>query len=243
MSSRTAQVWYEDRLVGTLRVDDNHELYLTYNSDWLNRDPFPISISLPLTDQETLAHPFFSGLLPEASVRERLCREKGIDVRDDAGLLFAIGEDCAGALSIVPNQVLSENQPPATPLTSAEVSKLVSSRGAISFDGQDEQRFSLAGAQDKQSIIYRDEQYSLPNRSHPSTHILKFETLPRVCFAEYIANKIAERIGISVVKTEFLYAEDGRTPFLVLSHLGLYDSLKGFLGGIYVKDFLQWSAL
>ncbi len=29
----------------------------------------------------------------------------------------------------------------------------------------------------------------------------------------------------------------------VLSHLGLYDSLKGFLGGIYVKDFLQWSAL
>ena len=122
MSNRTAQVWYEDQLVGTLRADDNHELYLTYSSDWLNGDPFPISISLPLTDQETLAHPFFSGLLPEARVRERLCREKGIDVRDDAGLLFAIGEDCAGALSIVPDQVLSENQPPATPLTSAEVS-------------------------------------------------------------------------------------------------------------------------
>ena len=197
MSNRTAQVWYENRLVGTLRVDDNHELYLTYNSDWLNRDPFPISISLPLTDQETLAHPFFSGLLPESSVRERLCREKGIDVRDDAGLLFAIGEDCAGALSIVPDQVLSENQPAATPLTSAEFSELVSSRGTVVLDSQSERRFSLAGAQDKQSIIYRSEQYAFPNRYHPSTHILKFETLPRICFAEFIANKIAERIGLS----------------------------------------------
>ncbi len=76
MNNRTAQVWYEDRLVGRLRVDDNHELYLTYDRDWLNRDPFPISICLPLTDQETLAHPFFSGLLPESSVRERLCQNQ-----------------------------------------------------------------------------------------------------------------------------------------------------------------------
>ena len=233
MNNRTAQVWYEDRLVGRLRVDDNHELYLTYNSDWLNRDPFPISISLPLTDQETLAHPFFSGLLPEASVRERLCREKGIDVRDDAGLLFAIGEDCAGALSIVPDQVLSENQPPATHLTSAEVSTLVSSRGTITLNGQGEQRFSLAGVQDKQSIIYWDGQYALPNRSHPSTHILKFETLPRICFAEYIANKIAERIGISVVTTEFLYAEDGRTPYLRIER---YDRRRDEQAGQVKRD-------
>ncbi len=53
-----------------------------------------------------------AGLLPEAGVRERLCHQRGIDNRDDAGLLFAMGEYCAGALSIIPNQLSSENKPP-----------------------------------------------------------------------------------------------------------------------------------
>lgn len=51
-----------------------------------------MTISLPLTDQETYAHPFFSGLLPEGGVRQRLCRQLGIDSRDDVGLLFAVGK-------------------------------------------------------------------------------------------------------------------------------------------------------
>jgi serine/threonine-protein kinase HipA len=239
MSNRTAQVWYADKLVGELREDDNHELYFTYASEWLNGSPFPVSISLPLTNQEAFAHPFFSGLLPEAGVRERLCQQKGIDNRDDAGLLFAIGEDCAGALSIVPNQLSSENRPP-TPLTSEDVSKLASSHGTIILDSQRERRFSLAGAQDKLSVIYMNDEYALPNRSHPSTHILKFETIDRVCFAEYIANKIAEQIGISVVATEFHYAEDGRTPFLRIERYDRWrNELNGNVNRFHQEDMLQ----
>jgi len=117
MTERSAQVWFGERLVGNLRADDHHELYFQYAKTWLEQKPFAISITLPLTTDENLAHPFFSGLLPEGGARERLCREKGIDPRDDVGLLFAIGEDCAGALSIISADRNNKSRELAEPLS------------------------------------------------------------------------------------------------------------------------------
>lgn len=224
MSERNAQVWYEDQLVGTLREDTHHELNLTYDKGWLaNKNAFPISINLPFSDQELYAHPFFSGLLPEASVRARICREKGLDQRDDAGLLFAIGEDCAGALSIV-SEHLAHNHEVPEQLTTDEINALAKSKGKLTISSQTERRFSLAGAQEKQSVIYyENDTYALPNRHFPSTHILKFETYPRVCFAEAIANQMASKIGLRVVSTEFLNANSSAE--LPLLRIKRYDRL------------------
>ena len=110
MTERRGSVWYGDRSVGSLREDDGRRLRLAYDVGWLAEGGFPISVRLPLSngDQEVDAHAFFEGLLPEGRVRQRICRKLGIPLEDDAGLLFAIGEDCAGALSILPARAAPE---------------------------------------------------------------------------------------------------------------------------------------
>jgi len=238
---RKAQVWYEDQLVGSLREDAHHELNFTYDNGWLtSEDAFPISISLPFSDQELYAHPFFSGLLPEANVRARICREKGIDQRDDAGLLFAIGEDCAGALSIV-SEHLDHNHEVPEQLTTEEIKSLARSKGELTLGSQAERRFSLAGAQEKQSVIFHeDDKYALPNRHFPSTHILKFETYPRVCFAEVIANQMASRIGLRVVGTEFLHDQSSEElPFLRIKRYDRLLDTDNRVRRLHQEDVLQ----
>lgn len=237
MPNRSAQVWYDDRRVGTLR-DEQRELYFTYDEEWLNgKDVFPISINLPLTGKETYAHPFFSGLLPEGGARERICRQRGIDIRDDVGLLFAIGEDCAGAMSIVSETSKGDRETPRE-LTTATIEKLARAKGELDI-GQEERRFSLAGAQEKQPIIFDQGGYALPTRFYPSTHILKFETFPLVCFAEVAANQLASLIGLPVVKTEYLETK-GRDPCPFL-RIERYDRIRNGIRivRLHQEDLLQ----
>ena len=104
MRRRCGIVWHGRRRVGKLREDEDRRLLFTYDNDWLNEGGFPVSISLPLSneDREVDAGAFFFGLLPEGTVRQRICRRLGINFADDTGLLLAIGGDCAGALSVLP---------------------------------------------------------------------------------------------------------------------------------------------
>lgn len=245
MTSRRGTVWYGNRQVGHLREDEDHSLHFAYDSGWLNVGGFPVSINLPLSngDEEVDASAFFAGLLPEGKVRQRICRQLGITLEDDTGLLLTIGEDCAGALSILPTGVSpgTERDLPKK-LTTGEVNRIIRSlgEGASVVSGR-EQRFSLAGAQEKHAVIYDGSSYALPDRTNPSSHILKFETVRWVCFAEYIANDIARLIGLPVVTTEFLQIgkQDEAVPYLRIER---YDRKRGESGNffrLHQEDLLQ----
>jgi len=244
MAGRHGAVWYGGRRVGTVREDDNHTLRFAYDAGWLDNSGFPVSINLPLSngEQEVDAHAFFEGLLPEGNVRRRICRQRKIADEDDAGLLFAIGEDCAGALSILPEDATpdSEHKTPE-PLTAEQLDQLVCSLGTEPVITGRRQRFSLAGVQEKQPVIFDGENYALPDRLNPSSHILKFETYPRVCFAEYAANDIARQAGLPVVTTEFLRTEDANEVFPYL-RIKRYDRLldeDNHLQRLHQEDLLQ----
>lgn len=243
MTGRHGAVWHGDRRVGTLREDSHHTLRFAYDPQWLHEDGFPISIRLPLSngDKEVDAHGFFAGLLPEGRVRQRICRQRKIDPEDDAALLFAIGEDCAGALSVLPGDAApdAEAKPPA-PLAPEDVDRLIRSRGAEPVITSEQQRFSLAGVQEKQPVIFDGRSYALPDRMNPSTHILKFETLPRVCFAEFVAGDMARRIGLPVVDTEFLRADGPEaTPYLRIQRYDRTLDASGRLRRLHQEDLLQ----
>lgn len=243
MTARHRAVWYGNQRVGALREDNTRTLRFTYDPRWLDQGGFPISIHLPRSnaDQEEDAHGFCQGLLPEGPVRQRICRQRRIDPNDDAGLLFAIGEDCAGALSVLPAGAAPDSgTKPPEPLAAEDVDRLIRSRGAEPVVPGEKQRFSLAGVQEKQPVIHDGRSYALPDRMNPSSHILKFESLPRVCFAEFVTSDIARRIGLPVVDTEFLRTVGAEaTPYLRIRRYDRTPDERGRLQRLHQEDLLQ----
>lgn len=245
MAERRGTVRYGDRRVGSLREDADRLLRFAYDGEWVAGDGFPISVRLPLSngEHEVEAHAYFEGLLPEGQVRRRTCRKLGIDFEDDAGLLFAIGEDCAGALSILPAGAAPEaERAPPTHLTVQQLERLVRSAGAdADVISGDRQRFSLAGAQEKQPVIFDGEAYALPDRAYPSSHILKFETVERVCFAEFMAGDMARRLGLPVAQTKFLTSGPASeaVPFLRIERFDRAREASGTFRRLHQEDVLQ----
>ena len=245
MKRRAAQVWWSRRLVGRLREDERGLLHFAYDRDWLAGRGFPISVSLPLSlgERETPAHSYFSGLLPEGGMRQRICRQQGIAEQDDVGLLLAIGGDCAGALSVLPDGVAPDtDQGIPRRLTPKALAALIAEHGATSPDGNaGPQRFSLAGAQDKLPVGMEAEGFWLPDSAHPSSHIIKFETMKRVCFAEYMANRIAEAVGLPVVETEY-HVQTGQKrprPWLLIRRYDRLREADGQLLRLHQEDMMQ----
>ncbi|MDX1571136.1 MAG: HipA domain-containing protein, partial [Xanthomonadales bacterium] len=244
MRERAGSVWYEDHRVGSLRSDSRGAIHFRYDSDWLERG-FPVSLQLPLAqdEAEVNAHAFFQGLLPEGRSRRRICRRLRIDPNDDAGLLLAIGEDCAGALSILADarEPDTDTTPPQE-FTIETIRTLVRSRGEAAPNiVETPQRFSLAGAQEKLPVIYREGRFFQPNRNHPSTHILKFETHRHVCFAEQLSLDLAKALGLVVVDASFRVFEeaDGEIPYLLISRYDRRVDDDGNVHRLHQEDMIQ----
>lgn len=245
MTGRHGVVWYGHHPVGDLREDDNRRLLFSYDQHWLNEGRFPVSISLPLSNEDKAvdAGAFFAGLLPEGNVRQRICRKLGVQFTDDIGLLLKTGGDCAGALSILPAGMLpGEQAGPPRHLTESDVNRIIRSLGEdTSVVSSGEQRFSLAGAQEKQPIIYDGSNYFLPDHGNPSSHILKFETVPWVCFSEYAANAIARRFNLPTPATEFLQigSPGEEVPYLRIERYDRMTDDAGRFYRVHQEDLLQ----
>ncbi|MDH7809435.1 MULTISPECIES: HipA N-terminal domain-containing protein [unclassified Rhizobium] len=93
--------------VGVLVRDQRGGLAFAYDEAYVSQPgAISLSLSLPLTREpfeEAVARPFFDNLLQErdGALYDIMARE-GIARDDIAGLLFHLGKDCAGALSVLP---------------------------------------------------------------------------------------------------------------------------------------------
>lgn len=237
------RVWHSERLVGHIREDGESHICFSYDRDWLDGGGFPISVSLPLWYGETefKAHAWFAGLLPEGAARDRVRLRTGLQrEKDDTGLLLRIGADCAGALSVLPDGMIpAEAAEPVRELTDDDI------RGLVHFAGRplpDPVRFALAGAQHKLAVIHGgDGHYASPGYLRPSGHILKFETMKQVCFAEHVATAMAREAGLPVVETDCLQSDyrDRTTPYLRIPR---YDRGQDEAGNVTLRhqeDMLQ----
>ena len=248
MAGRRAGVWWHEQLVGSLIEDERGLMQFAYTPDWLQQSGFPVSLSLPVSvgDQLQQAHSFFAGLLPEGGTRLRICRSQGISTSDDMGLLLAIGEDCAGALTILPadKQPETNEQSPAA-LDADAISRIIRQHGqnVMQLTGKS-QRFSLAGAQDKLPVRIEAGNYSLASSAWPSTHILKFETIKQVCFAESMANRLAQALDLPVVETRYLSSpplnkNDEEVPYLLIQRYDRQQDQNGHIRRLHQEDALQ----
>lgn len=204
-------VKYNNEQVGNLSQDVSGKISFVYYKTWIEKR-FPISISLPLREevfQENECMSFFSGLLPEDALREKIARNLGVSSRNDFALLKAIGGDCAGAITIGESDSLNKEH--LEKLDISGLKQIINSlKTSPMLAGEKNIRLSLAGAQRKLPIIYKEREFFLSHGDIPTTHIIKppIDDIDHSVENEFFCLKLAASIGLPVVDADLIDIQD-----------------------------------
>ena len=223
-------VYFGKEKAGTLESIENRGVIFLYDTNYLqNKNAVPLSASLPLQAKEFSQKqciPFFSGLLPEEDSRKKIADYLHILETSTLKLLEALGGECAGLISILPDEN-AVSQADSYPLTSenyelleeerlADFIEKMSTRPLLKAD--ENLRLSLAGAQEKLALAYLNGKWHLPLNGAPSTHILKptrTGSLSSLAQNEYTCMKLAKIFGLPVPKVDLISIAD-KNVFVLL---------------------------
>lgn len=244
---RRLNVFWDGRIVGRYDLlEDGSELF-TYDLEYLkSSDAAPISHSLPLRADpygKRQLRPFFAGLLPEESQRQRIADYLGLGVSDDFSMLEAIGGECAGALEIIPQGTPQHGK--ASSLVPCSDAKLAEIVKALPFRplmaGATGLRLSLAGAQSKLPVVFKGGRFYLPEDGAPSTHILKpelSEWFKGIVLNEHCCMTLARAIGLPAANTSIVRVGD--IPCLLVERYDrVVDGQTGAVRRLHQEDFCQ----
>jgi serine/threonine-protein kinase HipA len=175
-------VWFEATRVGSLRQAPDGAMEFRYDPTWLaNPAAFPVTSALPLSDRSwkgASAYAAFDNLLPDAEgeLRARIAERTAARGSDAYALLSALGRDCVGALQFLPEgEVPGLPEMAARPINEEEIAKMLRGLAAapLGLDQDDDFRISIAGAQEKTALLYREGRWWKPLGGTPTSHILK----------------------------------------------------------------------
>ena len=231
---------------GFLSWDSELDVFsFSYIPDYLGRDKaVPISKSLPLKEEAfgpLVSRAFFENLLPPEVVLRKLEKILHHDRRNTFAFLKELGGDCAGAISLCPEDVelgsvdgsireLSEDE-------ADEILKALPQRPLLQglVEGY---RISVAGAQDKLVARVRSERLALPLYGAASTHIVKPEmsicrgSVENECFCQ----RLAARLGMAAAKASIL---DVKSRAYYVSERYDRELAGGSVRRILQEDFCQ----
>lgn len=238
-------VYLNANRVGILQKYKSSLFKFKYDDSWLNNDnAIPLSKSLPLQTgffSEKKSRPFFSGILPEEIQREKIEIFLKISKNNDYRILKEIGGECAGAVSLYPNNVdpVKQSKVLPKPLSKNELIKIIKEMQIQPLlVGKKGLRLSLAGAQDKIPVIFKNNRICLPFDDLPSTHILKPEPdhFKNLALNEVFCMRLAKNSGLIVPEVEYLNIGD--KPCILVQR---YDRIieNGLVTRIHQEDFCQ----
>lgn len=245
MTDKILDVYLHSECVGKLSQDQAGNLTFKYDDGYFASASRGISLSLPLQKEAHQgAHvlAFFSGLLPDESVRDRLAAFLGVSNANAFALLEIVGGDCAGAIALYP-----EEGTPPTP-THADYQVLDDKALIEALDmikrrpmlaGDDGYRLSLAGAQDKLAVRLLDGDVAIMKNGAPSTHILK-PMIKRVIDSahnELFCMRLAKKIGIDVPNASLHHVGD--RPYYLVERYDRTIDKNGHITRIHQEDFCQ----
>lgn len=206
---RTLTVQINDQKVGCLHEGDSLWRF-EYDPQWVGAPgSFDLSPALP---RATLCHVdggsqrpvqwYFDNLLPEEGLRQTLSKEAGLLGDDAFALLQYLGAESAGSLTLLSaGQVLPQERGMRA-LSDAALSQRIRNLPQETLSHTAPKRMSLAGAQHKLLVIYRNQALFEPVGGEPSTHILK-PNHPDTDYAssvinEYFTMRLAKEVGLQV---------------------------------------------
>ena len=232
--------------VGKL-FSDNGELGFLYDNDYIeSENPRRLSTSLPVTGKtfgSETTRSFFSGLLPDETVREQLSKVLHVSESNIFGLLKEIGGECAGAVSVYPEGFSPKDytlNPDYTVFDENRAHDVLTSLQRHPFmAGDDGIRLSGAGAQDKLPITFVDGKIAVPRNGTPSTHIIKpaIQKLEDTVFNEFFCMKLAKAIGLPAPNVSIFRVKD--IPYYVVERYDRYKDKNGIVRRLHQEDFCQ----
>ena len=234
--------------VGALtRADDGGISYAYHTLDL----PYPISQSLPLTEKvfgDIVTRGFFDNLLFENALRDQVMQKYGIDQTDIVGLLYHLGKDCPGAISVVPEGAAPAKQPgdlvaDYDPISADQLTAIMRSlRDKRRMPENTNDPSPLAGVQGKVALTrLPDGRFALPRAGcgAPTTHILKVPRPNdiRLVDHEHILMQIAGALmNHPVAQTEPMGGGDLRGLLITRFDREIKD---GKVHRIHQEDFCQ----
>ena len=199
------------RTVGRLDYSSHHnEMRFSYDPEYLaDSMSMPLSRSLPLRsepfDTETTTV-FFENLLPPDQVRRKLGPILHVSRHNIFGFLEALGGDCAGAISLWPEDTPQEEESAARlEMLDEDAAGMVLKslrKRPLYVNGVAGYRISGSGAQNKLIARIADGRIALPLFGMPSTHIIKppAEDYADSVFNEFFSMSLAARLGLKTAK-------------------------------------------
>lgn len=207
-------VWMEgrDTPVGLLTRSEDKSLSFVYAGDVVTEHR--ISMSLPIISEpygDADCRGYFANLLFEGPQLERVLDGFGLDRGDIGALLWHLGADCPGAISITPEGTGPGKMPGKFPedyerLSDARLDQIVLSLHQHRRMPEGERNPSpVAGVQGKIACLDLEGAVWLPKDGSraPTTHILKVSPNfdPDITRQEAVLLQIATQIGIAVAET------------------------------------------
>ena len=198
-------IFCNNERVGIIEIDLNsNDVELIYDENWKNIG-FELSPHLKFDksiDSNSIKK-FVNNLLPEGNGLDAISIILQISKANKFGLLEAIGNETAGALTFSPDNIVVTN---FREISNEELTERIMNKDNINitlWDGKI--RLSLSGVQDKLPlVVLKDNKYGIGEGKIASTHILKFEKKDDIHLVlnEYFCMKLAKLCGLNVAEVE-----------------------------------------
>ena len=247
------KVFLFDVLAGYLFTTSDRGIVFKYDEKYVNDNGQPLSLSLPLRYEEFSQRqcmPYFSGLLPEGSIKNRISEYLHISESSTIKFLQVLGGECSGTVSFYDSdsesrfakkswELSEENYLSLSEETFIDLIKESKNRPMLL--GTKDLRLSLAGAQEKISLAFFNNAWHIPKNGAPSTHILKptrIGNLSSIAENEFFCMNLAKKMNIPVPKSQLINL-DSIPIFVCQRYDRKLNEDKMIIERIHQEDFCQ----
>jgi serine/threonine-protein kinase HipA len=248
------EVWIESEKapIGVLERADDKTLTFQYAADVASSGR--LSLSMPVRDEpygDAACVAYFGNLLFEGREHDHVVAAYGLDRDDVGGLLYHLGADCPGAVSVTPEGAGPGKCPGVFPddysrLTPDELREIVTSlheHGRLPDETRDVS--PVAGVQPKLALLRWESEFYIPRPGNkaPTTHILKVPRRREPFLTRYEAGllSLAKELGLVVAETAYTTVDCANGPPVGAVISGRFDRVitENEITRVHCEDFCQ----